>query len=114
MSEDPLPKRYDSVDWDSDDAGVLEGAISYTLSEEDTYVGLRHEMSAPSLCVLASLDHEGNLEDSGYVALSVEDETEDANSFSLEVTADEADRLAEQLQLAAEFARDGEGADVRT
>ena len=99
--EPPIKQKHDCVDWDSDDEGVLKGQMHY----ESDAVHLEHQFEE------VDLDLHVNSREIDLIA--TDDSTDEWRSVVVTLDADAAAELAEQLQVAAKYARDGKNADVR-
>jgi hypothetical protein len=94
--------EYDATDWESDDSDVLESGMHF----ESDPVHLDYQFQ--------SVDLDLHVEDDGEVFLvATEDNIDEWRSTSLSLEPDAAEQLAEQLLLAARYARENERADIR-
>ena len=99
-----LPESFDDVaDWQSDSEGIEAAKFRF----DSEHVHIEYDLDVEN-CIVGI--HSQN----GDVSLILDEDGEHWRDVMVDVTPEEADRMAEQLQLAAEFAREEVNADVRT
>ena len=97
----PLPERSDVADWEADDSGVVGASIHY----DDDAVTVEYEWDDVNVDIHATSEN--------TVDLIAGENSDDWNSALVELEPEAAEEIAEQLKLAAQFARMEERADVR-
>lgn len=97
----PLPQRSDVADWEADNSGVVGAGIHY----DDDAVTLQYDTEDLSVGIHSTTD--------GTVDLIADENGDYWRSAAVEFDPETAEEIAEQLKLAAQFARMEEGADVR-
>lgn len=99
---EPLPDRDGRADWDADNSGVRSAKLRY----DNEIQSLEYEFDDVKLEI-------GN-DDEGEVTIIAEENSEHWRSVVIRFDGETADEVADQLELAAEMARKGQGADIRT
>lgn len=97
-----LPERDDRADWDADDSGVLEGGLHYETDSQK----LEYDFEDVDLDIHTSPKR--------GVSIIAHEKGDEWRSVHINVDADTADEVANQLELAAEMVRKEKSADIRT
>lgn len=97
----PIPKVLDAADWDADNSGVVGAGIHY----EDDAVTVQYDTEDVGVAIHTTSE--------GTVDLIADDNGDYWRSAAVEFDPETAEEIAEQLELAAQFARMEEMSDVR-